>query len=136
MPACVGERRILIVEDERVVADTLRQILAASGYDVRAAYSAEEALTLISSWSPEIGLLDVMLPKMNGIDLAVAFGKLLPACRVLLFSGQPSVEALLQKARNEGHTFEILAKPIHPSVILGRIANLLRSGDAEPCPRT
>ena len=133
MPGHVGERRILIVEDERVVADTLGQILSASGYDVRTAYSAEEALTITSVWLPQIALLDVMLPNMNGIDLALALRKPIPNCHILLFSGQPSVEALLEKARGEGHSFEILAKPIHPSVILNRISNLLRTGDPEPC---
>jgi hypothetical protein len=44
---------------------------------------------------------------------------------VLLFSGQPSVEALMQKARNEGHEFEILAKPVHPTVMLDAISTLL-----------
>lgn len=136
MPIHVGERRILLVEDERVVADTLGQILSAHGYDVRIAYSAEEALAIISEWPPQIALLDVMLPAMNGIDLAVALGKDLPQCGVLLFSGQPSVEELLQKARNEGHFFEILAKPIHPTVILNKISNLLCAGGPEPCPQT
>jgi DNA-binding response OmpR family regulator len=132
MPAHVGERRILIVEDERVVADTLGQILSASGYGVRIAYSAEEALSAISDWAPDIALLDVMLPNMNGIDLAVALQKPIPGCQILLFSGQPSVEGLLQKALHEGHSFEILAKPIHPSVILDKIARLLSANGAEP----
>lgn len=135
MPEHVGERRILIVEDERVVADTLGQILSASGYEVRIAYSAEKALIITAGWLPEIALLDVMLPNMNGIDLAVALGRHIPSCRSLLFSGQPSVEALLQKAREDGHSFEILAKPIHPTIILAKISSLLCSGDPEPCPQ-
>lgn len=136
MPAHVGERRVLIVEDEHVVADTLGKILSASGYDVRIAYSAEEALTSTSAWEPDIALLDVMLPNMNGIDLAVALQEPIPDCHVLLFSGQPSVESLLQKALDEGHSFEILAKPIHPTVILNKIAGLLSPGDPEPLPQT
>ena len=135
MPAHVGERRIMIVEDERVVADTLGKILSAGGYDVRVAYSAEEALACTTAWDPDIALLDVMLPNMNGIDLAVALQKPLPNCRILLFSGQPSVEGLLQKAFAEGHSFEILAKPIHPSVILNKIARLLGSSDSESLPQ-
>lgn len=135
MPERVGERRILIVEDERVVAETLGQILSGHGYDVRIAFSAESALEIIAGWSPKVALLDVMLPNMNGIDLAVALEKHLPSCGVLLFSGQPSVEGLLQKARDEGHFFEILAKPIHPSVILNSISSLLSADDAEsPAP--
>jgi DNA-binding response OmpR family regulator len=129
MPRHVGERRILVVEDEKVVADTLGQILAAHRYDVRIAYSAEDAVSIISTWEPSVAILDVMLPKMNGIELAVILKENLPACHTLLFSGQPSVEGLMQKAKNEGHDFEILAKPVHPSVMLTAISTLL-------CPET
>lgn len=136
MSGHAGESRILIVEDEEVVADTLGQILSANGYDVRIAYSAEAAMTVTSGWLPNLALLDVMLPQMNGIELGVIFKKHLPRCSVLLFSGQPSVEGLLQKARAEGHSFEILAKPIHPTVILNTISELLSPGAPKPCPQT
>jgi DNA-binding response OmpR family regulator len=125
MAAHMGEKRILVVEDERVVADTLGQILAANGYDIRIAYSAEDAAGIASEWAPQLAVVDVMLPKMNGIELAVLFKKELSACHVLLFSGQPSVEALMQKARSEGHEFTILAKPVHPTVMLNAISTLL-----------
>lgn len=133
MSGQLGERRILIVEDEKVVADTLGQILAANGYEIRVAYSAEDALSLISHWCPDVAVLDVMLPKMNGIELAVVLKENLAACHVLLFSGQPSVEALMEKARNEGHQFEILAKPVHPTVMLNAISILL-SPEGQPSP--
>ena len=125
MSGRVGERRILIVEDEKVVADTLGQILASQGYEIRIAYSAEDGLTVISQWSPDLAILDVMLPRMNGIEFAVVLKENFARCHVLLFSGQPSVEALMQKARNEGHQFEILAKPVHPTVMLNAISTLL-----------
>jgi DNA-binding NtrC family response regulator len=117
--------RILIVEDEKVVADTLGQILSGTGYEIRVVYSAEDALALLATWRPEIAILDVMLPKMNGIELALVLKEHLPSCHTLLFSGQPSVEALMEKAKNEGHHFEILAKPVHPTVMLDAISTLL-----------
>ena len=135
MPERVDETKILIVEDEQVVADTLGKILSASGYEIRIAYSAEAAFEIIPAWSPRVAILDVMLPKMNGIEFAVALKQNLPACGVILFSGQPSVEALLKKASEEGHQFEILAKPVHPNVILHRISDLICSGRPEPCPQ-
>jgi DNA-binding response OmpR family regulator len=125
MSGRVGERKILIVEDEKVVADTLGQILSAQGYETRVAYSAEDGLKIISQWSPNLAVLDVMLPKMNGIEFAVLLKENFAGCHILLFSGQPSVEALMQKARNEGHQFEILAKPVHPTVMLNAISTLL-----------
>jgi len=131
-----GETKILIVEDEQVVADTLGQILSAHGYKVRVVYSAESALETVSGWVPDLCILDVMLPKMNGIDFAVLLNRDLPECRVILFSGQPNVEQLLQRASAEGHHFEILAKPVHPTMMLNAISNLLFPGDPAPCPLT
>ena len=130
MPGRVGERRILIVEDEKVVADTLGQILSAHGYDVRVTYSAEHALEIIPQWRPNVAILDVMLPKMNGIELAIVLQQNHADCHALLFSGQPSVEALMQRAKSEGHDFEILAKPVHPTVMLNAISTLLYGGSS------
>jgi DNA-binding NtrC family response regulator len=125
MPEYVGEGTILIVEDEKVVADSLAQILSSKGYDARVAYSAEAALQLVTQWSPDLAILDVMLPKMNGIELAVLLKERLASCHILLFSGQPTVEALMKKAKSEGHVFEILAKPVHPTVMLEAISKRL-----------
>lgn len=127
MWGCVGERRILIVEDEKVVAETLRQILSTQGYAVQIDASAEAAIERLAGWQPDLAIVDVMLPNMNGIDLAVLLKQRLPHCHALLFSGQPSVEVLVEKAKSEGHQFEILAKPVHPTVMLDAISDLLRS---------
>jgi DNA-binding NtrC family response regulator len=133
MPGHTGERKILIVEDEKVIADTLGQIVHVSGYDVRVVYSAEAALDIVSGWSPNLAVLDVMLPAMNGIDLAFKLMQGHPACQILLFSGAPAVESIVQKARNEGYDFEILAKPVHPNVMLNAISNRLSLRDPELC---
>ena len=125
MPERTGGKRILIVEDEKVVADTLGQILSANGYGIRIAYSAEDAIQTLSDWSPDLAILDVMLPKMNGIEFALVLTKNYPRCHVILFSGQPSVETLVENARREGHQFDILAKPVHPSVMLDAVSTLL-----------
>jgi CheY-like chemotaxis protein len=95
------------------------------GCEIRVVYSATDALSLFARWRPEIAIVDVMLPKMNGIELALALKQQLPDCHALLFSGQPWVEALMQKAKNEGHQFETLAKPVHPTVLLDAISMLL-----------
>jgi CheY-like chemotaxis protein len=130
MSALLQGKKILIVEDEKVVADTLGQILSANGYEIRVVYSAEDAVRFLAGWRPDVAILDVMLPRMNGIELALLLKENLPECHALLFSGQPSVEVLMQKARNEGHQFEILAKPVHPTVMLDAISTLLGAEDS------
>jgi DNA-binding NtrC family response regulator len=133
MPEYVGEGKILIVEDEKVVADSLAQILSSKGYDARVVYSAEAALHLVTQWLPNLAILDVMLPRMNGIDLAVILKERFAGCHILLFSGQPTVEALMKKAKSDGHEFEIMAKPVHPTVMLEAISKRLAAKAAQPC---
>ena len=55
------------------------------------------------------------MPDMNGIEAAIHIRGFLPACKVLLFSGQAATADLLENARARGHEFEILAKPVHPA---------------------
>lgn len=128
-----GSPRILVVDDEARVAETLELIFATRGYDVRTANSAEAAIEIVSAWRPDLALVDVMLPLMNGIDLGIALQSNYPDCRLLLLSGHPGTGALLEGARERGHNFDILAKPLHPSFILDTVSNMLpsSSGPAE-----
>jgi CheY-like chemotaxis protein len=93
--------------------------------ELRVAQSAEEAVEVLADWQPDLAILDVGLPKMNGIDLAIALKNSHPLCRVLLFSGYPNTADLLAQAEADGHLIELLAKPIHPTVMLDRAAHLL-----------
>jgi DNA-binding NtrC family response regulator len=117
--------RILIVDDEPVISDTLRQVFAMHGYAARVAYSAEQATEIVSAWVPDLIIIDVILPQMNGIELAILFQEHFPRCRVILFSGQTATADLLIESRARGHKFEILAKPVHPQVILNTALRML-----------
>jgi DNA-binding response OmpR family regulator len=127
MPAIAGSGKILIVDDEVKVSDTLALILSALGYETRVAYSAEKAVDIFAEWAPDLAILDVMLPEMNGIDLAIVLKANYPACRLVLFSGQPDASSLLEEAWKKGYDFEILAKPLHPTFLLDTVSNLLSS---------
>jgi CheY-like chemotaxis protein len=110
-------KRVLFVDDERLIADTLAIIFSSQGYETRAVYSAEQAFELISDWLPNLAVIDVRLPGMNGIDLAIRLRAEYPDCRVSLFSGQASTSDLLERARQNGHSFDIIAKPVPPGEI-------------------
>lgn len=120
-------RRVLIVDDEKVIAITLGRIFSGTGYEVRTAYSAEEALVLLDGWSPDLAVLDVSLPGMNGIELAVHLKGLSAGCRVLLISGKPETQEVMERAEENGHVLELMAKPVPPRVLLDRAAELLGS---------
>lgn len=120
-----SRHKILIVDDERTIADTLAVIFSKSDYDTRAAYSAEQAIETIADWLPDLAVIDVVLPGMHGIDLAILLRAQCPTCRLLLFSGQSLTVDLLADAATKGYKFDILAKPVHPTVMLETALNLL-----------
>ena len=121
MPDTTTKPRVLVADDERVIADTLTMILNQSGFDARAVYSGERALELASTFAPDMLISDVIMADLNGIDAAIRIRALLPAIKILLFSGQAATADLLEKARTQGYEFEILAKPVHPQDLLARL---------------
>src|SRR4051794_21284651 len=119
-------RTILVVDDEEIVANTTVEILNLAGFCAFVAYDGQTALELAAKFHPDILLTDVVMPGMNGVELAVAISKLLPRTQVQLISGQAGTIDLLEKARGEGYRFELIAKPIHPMKLIERLENLGR----------
>ena len=106
--------RILVVDDEMLIADTCAEILALAGFDVRKAYEGFTALEIASQFRPDYLLTDVLMPQMNGVELAIWIRKTLPSAKILLFAGQAGISEILLRAQEQGYEFEVLAKPIHP----------------------
>jgi DNA-binding NtrC family response regulator len=123
-----GEKRILIVDDEIVIADSLARVFSINGYDSKAAYSVEGAIQAVSEWTPHLAIVDVCLKKVFGVTLAVLLREKFPSCQIALFSGEIALYSemtylsdLSEGAQDAGHSFEVIFKPIHPKEIL-RIA--------------
>jgi DNA-binding response OmpR family regulator len=114
--------RILVVEDEPAVADTLTLVLRRQGFDVRAVHSGEEAAVVALEWKPETVITDVVMGQMDGVALATYLAQALPSCRVLLISGNTEAAQLIDAAKNLGHDFPILAKPFHPEALFAMLA--------------
>jgi DNA-binding NtrC family response regulator len=117
-------KRILIVDDEKNIADTLAMVFKIKGHEAMAVYNAETAVETIETFEPDIVLSDVMMGKMTGVDLAIYLSKARPEVKVLLFSGQAATADLLREASRKGHEFRLLAKPIHPQKLLEDIGAL------------
>jgi len=114
-------RKILIVDDEPSIADSLAVILKLSGFETYVAYSGNRALQLAEEIMPDLVLSDVMMPDKDGIEVARHVHQKIPGCKILLFSGSSSAVDLLQKAGQECRDWEILAKPVHPKDLLVRL---------------
>jgi CheY-like chemotaxis protein len=121
MNKSASKPKVLIADDERVIADTLVMILNQSGFTARAVYSGETAVEQAQEFQPEMLISDVIMGGLNGIDAAIRIRALLPKIKILLFSGQAATADLLEKARTQGYEFEILAKPVHPQDLLDKL---------------
>jgi len=125
---------VLVVDDERVIADTLAAILSHSGYAAIAAYDGESALEDAALIPPEMLITDVCMPGMSGLELAIAIRASVPDCKVLLFSGQTSTAEMLAFSQSAGYDFEAISKPIHPKELLAKISKLTNAADETPSP--
>src|SRR4051812_36418206 len=102
-----GKPKVLVIDDDCPVADTLVMVLNVSGFDAVAAYSSESALDLARLTPFDKLVTDVIMEPMNGIQAAVAISHLHPTCQVVLISGNERTSQLLQDAMAAGNSFDI-----------------------------
>jgi FixJ family two-component response regulator len=112
---------VYVVDDKQVIADTLAAILNASGYDAKAFYDAESVLSACETDCPTCIISDVAMYAISGIEMAMQITRRYPACKVLLFSGQATTEAIVESAKRNGYEFEVMQKPVHPTELLAKL---------------
>jgi CheY-like chemotaxis protein len=105
---------VLVVDDEKLIVDTVVEILEGAGFEVMGVYDGWTALEKIARRRPDYVLSDVLMPQMNGVELAIAIRKMYPSTRIMLFSGQAGISEILLDGQRQGYQFELIAKPIHP----------------------
>ncbi len=118
---------VLVVDDEGMIANTLVTILKKSGFSAYPAYDGESAIEAALVNPPALLISDVILPGMNGIDLAINMMKIFPECKVILSSGQTITSKLLSAAAVSGYKFVFLQKPVLPAVLLSHVHQSLQS---------
>jgi DNA-binding response OmpR family regulator len=128
------KRRVFVVDDENIIASTLELILRNQGFDAHSFTDPLAALDAAQSESPDILIADVVMPEMNGIELATRIRKDSPRCIVLYFSGDFSILDLLAEAKAAGHDFAVLDKPVHPAILIDRINEAFQDAESPPRP--
>ena len=116
--------RVLVIDDEKPLADTLVLILRGAGYEASAAYDGPAALSQVESFLPDVVISDVVMPGMNGIQVCGRIQEKHPTCHIILFSGQAVTNELMRSVRAEGCEWELLAKPVHPKDLLEKLSSL------------
>ena len=116
--------RILVIDDEKTLAETLAMILRQAGHEAAVAYDGSAALERAASFQPDCVISDVIMPGMNGIDTCAVIKSKHPKSHILLFSGQAETNGLIEEAHAKGYRWELLAKPVEPDELLGKLALL------------
>jgi CheY-like chemotaxis protein len=120
--------RILVVDDECLVADTLGLIFRKHGFEARVSYSAKDALHCARSFSPELLLCDISMPEQSGLQLAEALHHELPDCKLLMLTAYASnaikVEQHVSRTRRP---LKLLTKPCRPELLLHEALTLLQT---------
>ena len=125
-PKGVPMHRILVVDDERLVADTLGLIFRKHGFEARVSYSAKDALHCARSFSPELLLCDISMPDRSGLELMADFNRELPECRVLVLTGYYSnLGRVREQSGKLRRPTRILTKPCNPTDLLREAGRML-----------
>jgi DNA-binding NtrC family response regulator len=114
--------RVLVVDDDMRVADTIVQILRTRGYTAQGAYSAEAAMKMAEKLNPQVVVSDIVMGPVSGIELAIHIREHHPECRVLLISGHAGSSGHMPGNGAQGAKLQFMAKPVDPSRILDFVA--------------
>jgi len=125
-----SEQVVLLVEDEALVSRLVHRVLTGSGLRVIQAASGEEALQKADGAGRiDLLLTDVVMPRMNGRQLADLLGRVRPGLKVLFMSGYTGGELMSRDVLAPGNAF--LAKPFMPDDLLGKVREILGTGSAQ-----
>jgi len=111
--------RILIVEDHADSAEFLRLLLEPEGYVVEVAVSGTEARSHMTASKPDIILMDLMLPDVEGLDLLRELRSLSPESCIIVVSGYGSISVAVDAMENGALSF--IEKPLNPSVLMAQL---------------
>src|SRR4051812_47613484 len=122
-------RRVLVVDDEPDMAEWLADVTRRAGYDTRLAVRGVEAEEMFASWVPDVALVDLMLPDVNGAELVRQFKSMSPGTEVLVISGQGSIPRAVEAMKAGASYF--LEKPIDGESVLAILGRALERVDLE-----
>jgi DNA-binding NtrC family response regulator len=126
--------KILVVDDEPDLVTSLSRVLELRGFEVKAARDGKEAIAKNLEWEPDAVIMDVRMPRLNGIAAYLEMQRTRPGVLVILMTGfsdalDEANESIFEAAARNGRV-EVMMKPLD----LDRVMALLTSGDSWPLP--
>jgi len=110
--------RVLVADDERLIADSLVMIFRTHGFDATSVYSGYSAIETALTLLPDVIICDISMPGVNGVDAVLSMSRRLPETKFLLFSGHAQSQNSLSRAREQGLKFVYLNKPVRPQIFI------------------
>ena len=118
--------KILVVDDDPDIVEILRYNLSLGGYDVKSAFNGKEAIKKAKIFLPEIILLDVMMPEMDGIE-ACSLIREIPSLlntRIIFLSARS--EDYTQLSAFDAGADDYISKPVKPKILLKKIESIFK----------
>ena len=122
------KQRVLVIDDDKLVADTLNLIFLANGFQSEARYSAAAGMERARSFDPELVLCDVTMPDKNGLQLAEQLTLELPKIQMLMLTAYSSnAHEVEVEAVRLGRPLKLLNKPCRPEELLRTATEMLKT---------
>lgn len=119
-------QRVLVVDDERLTADTLGIIFTQRGFATRVAYSVDDALRAVIDDCPDLILCDITMPGRDGLELIVEVARCELKCSILVLTGYlTNLKAVREQTHKMTQRTEILVKPCPPDDLLRAASKML-----------
>lgn len=112
--------KLLIVDDEAAVRESLREVLRTDGYEIDAAETGEKALNAIQENDYDLILLDIRMPGMSGIEVLRKVNQVAPDTKVIMLTGHGTVETAVEALRHGAHDY--ILKPFSTQSILSSVS--------------
>jgi DNA-binding NtrC family response regulator len=112
---------IVVVDDEKIIAESAAMILRWKGFNVESYTNPFEALQSIRAKAPDLLLCDIAMPLLSGIELATRVHRECPSCKIVLVTGESDVEQTWETIKARGHDFDLVLKPLHPVELVLRM---------------
>ena len=117
------DKKVLIVDDEEVVVQSVAGVLEDEGFQVATARSGEEAIRVFQQEEPDVTLLDIWMPGMDGIEILKRLKWIAPECQVIMISGHATISTAMTSVKLGA--FDFIEKPLSLDVLLLTIRRAL-----------
>ncbi|MFM7486685.1 MAG: response regulator transcription factor, partial [Cytophagales bacterium] len=121
-------QKILVVDDEEPILELLKYNLEKEGYDVKAASDGVQALELAKKFQPDLVLLDIMMPRMDGVETCRQLRAMPELSNAFIVFLTARTEEYSEIAAFDGGADDYIQKPIKPRALMSRISALFRRG--------